>query len=116
MNSPPAPSRNLEGVSNDESLVSPQPCGNCIDWVLGHVVAARVSCLSLAGAANGQGDERIAPYRRGSEPITAAEAPLDLATSRGTLDDSQHALVPVLAAISDEALAAPIPEHCDGRR
>lgn len=42
---------NLDGVSNEESLFIPQPAGNCINWVVGHIVAARNTALNLAGGA-----------------------------------------------------------------
>jgi NaMN:DMB phosphoribosyltransferase len=45
-----AMNRNIEGVSHEESLVVPQPCGgNCLNWVFGHAVAARNMVLMLAG-------------------------------------------------------------------
>jgi len=103
--------RNLEGVSHEESLVSPKPCGNCINWVLGHAVSARGLVLMLAGAGSLDGAETVARYQRGSEPLKPGEAPADLGTLRGILDDSQRQLLPALAAMSDEALAAPIPEQ-----
>ena len=30
--------RNLDGLSHEESLVIPEPGGNCLNWVLGHIV------------------------------------------------------------------------------
>jgi hypothetical protein len=105
--------RNLDGVANEDSLVTPQPGGNCMNWILGHVVAARSMFLNLAGAgmANGNGDPRLDRYRRGSEPLSPADTPLDLATLRGMLEDSQRQLLPVLAAMTEEALNADIPEQ-----
>ena len=37
---------NLQGISHDESLVHPEPAGNCLNWVLGHVVATRNGVLT----------------------------------------------------------------------
>ena len=42
--------RNLLDLSNDDTLVLPEGGGNCLNWVLGHVVASRMGTLMLAGA------------------------------------------------------------------
>jgi DinB superfamily len=114
--------RNLDGVTNEESLLIPQPAGNCINWVLGHIVSARGTILALAGGTPLQiGDDATgrvpaemgdiaARYRRGSGPIHEGDDVLDLGTLRGLLADSQQQLIPALAAISEETLALPVPE------
>jgi hypothetical protein len=103
--------RNLDDVSNEDSLVQPPGAGNCLNWVLGHIVVARNMVLSLAGGAPVVGDEVAAHYRRGSNPLQSGDKVPDLATLRGLLSDTQQQLVPALAALSDEALAQPVPEQ-----
>ncbi len=103
--------RNLDDVTNDESLVQPPGAGNCLNWVLGHIVAARNTALKLAGAAPVVDEGVVAQYRRGSEPLKPDEKVSDLATLRGLLSDTQHRLVPALAAISDDALTQSVPEQ-----
>ena len=103
--------RNLDGITQEESLFSPEPAGNCINWVLGHVVTARGTVLTLAGGAPILSGDAAAHYRRGSEPIRAGDHVLDLGTLRGMLADSQQQLIPALAAISEETLVLPVPEH-----
>ena len=102
--------RNLEGVSNEESLIIPQPAGNCINWVLGHVVTARNLVLTLAGGASIVSSDDAAPYRRGSDPLQPGDSVPDIGTLRGWLADSQQQLIPALAEISEEALALAVPE------
>ncbi len=102
--------RNLDDVTNEESLVQPPGAGNCLNWVLGHIVSARNTALKLAGVAPMVGEDVAAHYRRGSEPLQRGEKVPDLATLRGLLSDTQHQLVPALAALSDEALTQPVPE------
>lgn len=114
--------RNLDGVTHEESLFIPQPAGNCINWVLGHIVTARGAVLTLAGSATirfgdgaiggtpSEGEDVMARYRRGSGPIHDGDTVLDLGTLRGFLADSQQQLIPALAVISEEALALPVPE------
>ena len=103
--------RNLDDVTNEDSLVQPPGAGNCLNWVLGHIVVARNTILSLAGGAPVAGDEVAAYYRRGSEPLRPGDKVPDLATLRSLLRDSQHRLLPALAALSHEALAQPVPEQ-----
>jgi uncharacterized damage-inducible protein DinB len=102
-------SRNLEGVSHQDSLVLPQPSGNCLNWVLGHIVVTRNTILSLAGKEPALSGDQVQIYKRGSTPSEGTQF-MDLATLRGLLDDSQHRLVPALAVLSEQALAGDVPE------
>ena len=108
-----AMNRNLQELSNEDSLVLPEAGGNCLNWVLGHVVAARGTVLMLAGTPPAMTGERLAPYRRGSHPEGTDDF-VDLATLLSWLDDTQKQLIPALAALSEEDLNRPVPE--DQRR
>ena len=105
-----AVSRNLEGLSHAESLVVPPSGGNCLNWVLGHLISARNTALSLAGGSPVLSGEAAAAYQRGSSPDGTTRF-LDLATLRGLLDDSQRQIVPALAVLSENALDNPVPEQ-----
>ena len=102
--------RNVEGVTEEESLVKPQLAGNCLNWVLGHIVVCRDMVLTLVGEAPICSQAQAVPYRRGSSP-SASDTLLDMATLRGYFADSQQRLIPALAALSDEALARPVPDQ-----
>jgi hypothetical protein len=105
-----AMNRNLDGLSHQESLVVPQPCGgNCLNWVFGHVVTARNTVLRLAGGDPAMTGDKMAIYQRGISPGDPSEY-LDLATLRGFFEDSQRQLIPALSVIPDETLAEPVPE------
>jgi uncharacterized damage-inducible protein DinB len=101
--------RNADGVSQEESLIDPQPAGNSLNWVLGHILAARNTVLSLTGCAPVLDPEDAAYYQRGSDPNAGGKV-LDLGTLRGLLEDSHQQLIPALTALSDETLASPLPE------
>lgn len=105
-----AMNRNLQDLSNEDSLVLPEAGGNCLNWVLGHVVSARGMILMLAGTPPTMTGERLAPYRRGSHPEGTDDF-ADLATLRGWLTDTQQQLIPALAALSEEDLDRPVPEE-----
>jgi len=102
--------RNLEGLSHEDSLVKPDCGGNCLNWVLGHIVVSRNTILRLAGATPVLTGEHVAEYQRGSHP-EGTDKSLDLATLRGFLHDSQKQLIPALAALSEEALNRSVPEQ-----
>ncbi len=102
--------RNLDGLSNEESLMQPEAGGNCLNWVLGHVVTARNTALLLAGGTPVFTGEDAQIYRRGATP-EGTDKLLDLATLRGLLADSQQQLVPALAAMPEEALSRDVPEQ-----
>lgn len=105
-----AVNRNVEGVTEEESLVKPQPAGNCLNWVLGHIVVYRGMILTLVGEVPVCSEVQAVPYRRGSSP-SESDTLLDMATLRGYFADSQQRLIPALAALSDEALALPVPDQ-----
>ncbi len=101
--------RNLEDVSHGESLVVPDTGGNCLNWVLGHVVVTRNTVLKLAGREPAFTSDKAELYRRGSSPSESSQY-LDLATLRGMLDDSQQELIPALSMMSEQTLAREVPE------
>lgn len=99
---------NTQGLSQEDSLASPATGGNCINWVVGHVVATRNGILELLGHEPIWSSERAAPYRRGSEPITAASA-LPLPELLADFAASQKTLVKALSDLSDEDLIVKSP-------
>ena len=102
---------NLEGIDHERSLVQPSPAGNCINWVLAHIIASRDQLFGLLGLepALGEAGKR---YRRSSEPVRGAEEALPFADLIGALERSQERLVSALSEIPDERLADPF----DGAR
>ena len=102
--------RNLQDLTHDDSLALPESGGNCLNWVLGHIVASRMGTLMLAGTPPVLTGEGLAAYRRGSHP-ESTEGFVDLATLRGWLSDTQQQLIPALAALSEEDLSQLVPEE-----
>lgn len=102
--------RNLEGVTHEDSLIGGNPAGNCINWVLGHVVSTRSSIMKFVGVDQPHNDE-LDRYRRGTEPIGSGETLIDFSILRRMLDDSQAQLLPALGEIPQARLDSPIPEE-----
>ena len=98
---------NARDLTHQESLIGPQPGGNCANWVLGHIVQTRGAILSLLGeqpvwdAAQGE------RYKRGSAQVVG-----DAAGTRPfpeileALDRSQERLLAGLSRIKDSDLGS----------
>jgi DinB superfamily len=98
--------RNLEGVMHEESLLQPEVGGNCLNWVLGHVLATRNGALQMLHKDPFWSQEEIANYRRGSAPIKDPSRAQDLGKMVADLDRSQDRLMAGLAEITEPELKA----------
>jgi hypothetical protein len=91
---------NVEGISHEESLIHPQPEGNCLNWVIGHLVSAYQSIFPLLGQEPVMGEGRLKPYARHSSPLkdSAEAVPLqELLAVFGTASERVDAGLAVLA-------------------
>ncbi len=104
--------RNLDGLTHEDSMLSPEPAGNCVNWILGHIVTGRGLVLMLAGAEPFALTEQEAScYRRGSAALRDNGNALDLARLKSALEETQQRLILTLQSLSDAALAADVPEE-----
>lgn len=62
--------KNLAGVTHEESLRAPHGGGNCMNWVLGHIVYSRSGIARALGAAVLLPKDRAAVYERGAAALT----------------------------------------------
>ena len=65
---------NAEGITDAEALIQPEPGGNCMNWVVGHIVSSREGMLRLLGEPAVLSPELAERYKRGSAPVTKASA------------------------------------------
>lgn len=104
--------RNLDGLTHEDSVLCPEPAGNCVNWVLGHMVTGRGLVLMLAGAdGTVLTDDEAAPYRRGSAALREGGSVVDITRLKSALEETQQRLIPALQALSTEALSAEVPEQ-----
>jgi predicted RNA polymerase sigma factor len=104
--------RNLDGLTHEDSMLSPEPAGNCINWVLGHMVTGRGLVLMLAGASpTVLTDDEAACYKRGSAALSADGNAVELARLKSAFEETQQRLIPALQALSDATLSAEVPEQ-----
>ena len=98
--------RNLEGLTDDEALVAPAPGGNCVNWLVGHIllyrdVVHRLLGLAPAWEASLPGSE---PYGRGSHGPMPKGAPT-LAVLGAARERSQAQVLERLEQVGAERLA-----------
>ena len=65
---------NLEDITNEEALVSPQQDGNCINWVAGHLLMARGGLLQMLGEQPSLSEDEAKTYKQASAPIKPGDA------------------------------------------
>lgn len=106
---------NLAGLSDDDALRQPEPGGNCLNWVAGHVVGTRGAMLDLLGQERPFPAARYERYRRGSAPVTGAAEALPLAAMAADFAATAVPLRAGLATMTLERLAGRAPFSPGGR-
>lgn len=99
--------RNLEGITHEESVRPPDEGGNSLNWVLGHLLNYRNTILKMLGEPPAWDSPRAERYARGSAPLGPDDDAVPFETLRAELDRSQDLLVAALRAATPEQLAAP---------
>ena len=66
-------SRQTEGLTHQESLLQPQPGGNCLNWVMGHLVVNLLDILKALGGVAPSNLPELDHYGFGSEPVRGNE-------------------------------------------
>ena len=100
---------NLDGVTQSESLIQPQPAGNCLNWVVGHLLAVYHQALPLIGQEGVIETSVIQRYNRGSAPMLDGAEALDISELMAAWDECSRRVDAGLASLSDETLAMPAP-------
>ena len=97
-------SKLVAGLSNEDSLVQPPFEANCLNWVLGHILAGRNEALAYLGREAIWDEPELARYKTGSPAITDAAQALPLERLLNDLEESQTRIVASLESISPEEL------------
>ncbi len=99
--------RQVEGLSHEDALAQTPYNINCLNWVIGHIVAGRDHVLQVLGADPVLSDPERGRYARESDPITG-DGPdvLPLAVLMERLRAGQVRLEEVLGRLSHDDLAA----------
>ena len=102
---------NTAGIDHAASLTSPRPAGNCMNWVVGHLLGARNRMLQMLGCEPlaDWGEEQRAIYSKGSEPLLDPSKARDFAVLCRDFEATQPTLLAGLGQAGDELLRAPAP-------
>jgi hypothetical protein len=100
---------NLGGITHEESLIQPEPAGNCANWILGHLVATRSNLLRGLGAKPVWGETNCARYEQHGPPIEDASQATPLEEIWKAYDLSQQRLRETVAGLTPQQLAQAAP-------
>jgi hypothetical protein len=100
---------NTEGLTEEDALYQPQPGGNCLNWVVGHLVCVNDQVLPLLGQQPVIGTDALVQYKRGSAALRDGEDALPLSRLLEMWDEQAARWDAGLAVLPAEALEQPAP-------
>jgi hypothetical protein len=100
---------NADGVTQAESFVQPQPAGNCLNWVVGHLIAVYHNVLPLLGQEPVLDASVLEHYKRGSVPLRNSAGALDISELMTAWDECCRRVDAGLAGLSEDKLAERAP-------
>lgn len=100
---------NTDGLTQTESLIRPHPAGNCLNWVVGHLLCIYGRTLPLLGQKPVIETSALQRYDRGSRPMTDATEARELQEMMNAWDETAQRIDNGLTGLTPEALDAPAP-------
>ncbi|PKO00171.1 MAG: hypothetical protein CVU42_05370 [Chloroflexi bacterium HGW-Chloroflexi-4] len=97
--------RQTDGITNQESVIQPPVRGNCMNWILGHILNDRNLVLLLLKEESIFNKSEAERYKRESDPVTGLEDGIPFDQMLEKLDLSKKRIVSGLKNISTERLA-----------
>ena len=105
---------NVAGLTHEDTLVQPRPAGNCLNWVLGHLLSVYDGLLRQLKQEPVLVGDRVQRYARGAPPITSPADALHFGTLLQAWDDACERVDAALAALEPERLDQPVPDSPTG--
>ncbi|GMQ78063.1 MAG: hypothetical protein BMS9Abin02_0560 [Anaerolineae bacterium] len=94
----------VDGLNHADSIVQPPYRGNCLNWVLGHIIVSRNQALKLLEVSPVWSAVEINLYDTGSKPITGDEQGINFENLLVTLDLTQDRIQTGLDVIGNDQL------------
>jgi len=94
----------IEGVEHQDSIYQPAYGGNCLNWILGHIIVARCNFMMLLDIPSIWDMAQCLRYIPGSEPITGVKDAILFETLCVDFDKTQEQLLMALDQVSREKL------------
>lgn len=104
----------IKGLSHEDSLIQPEPGGNCLNWVMGHLIWVYQGVLPLLGQQPVIKQDELAHYARGAEPIEDAAEAFDFDRLISMWNESAERIDAGLASLDPQALDRPAPHSPSG--
>ncbi len=99
---------NTAGLTQEDSLVQPRPDGNCLNFVIGHLVNVYDKVLPLVGQEPVLG-AAVARYERGAPALRDPSEAMELSELLAAFDTQTERFQAGLATLTPEALERPMP-------
>jgi uncharacterized damage-inducible protein DinB len=99
--------KNLEDITPEQSLIEPEPGGNSLNWVIGHICHARNAMVKLLRGAGHLPEEALAMYKRGGTFRTDTAIGLGMLVTHHAA--MQQQLIDGLSELDAERFASPAP-------
>ncbi len=100
--------RTLDGLTQEDTIIRPQPAGNCLNWVVGHLIAIYHNLLPMLGQEPVLPLDVLERYDRGAPPLPDGAA-LDIGDLRRAWDETSRRVEAGLAALDPSTLGAAAP-------
>lgn len=95
---------NVDGLTQEESLIQPSPGGNCLNWIVGHLLCIYDQMLPLLGQQPVMAEETLKRYDRGAPPIRDSAEALELRDLMAAFEKATERVDAGLAGLTPEAL------------
>ncbi len=101
--------QNVDGLTQEDSLIQPQPGGNCLNWNVGHLLRVYDRVLPMLGQMPVLGADTLERYGRGTAQLQNAAEALDLAQMMAAWDEAAKRMEAGLESLTPEVLDQPAP-------
>ncbi len=93
-----------EGLTHADSMLQLPFPGNCMNWILGHLMVYRMQCLGVIDGVSEADEAEFALYGFGSEPMTDSDKAIPLETLLARLDTLSEQIAAALEKMPDSRL------------
>lgn len=100
---------NVAGLNHEDSLAQPRPGGNCLNWVLGHLLWAYNGVLPLVKQDPVMDQEVLKHYARGAAPIQDRAEALTFEEMLNAWNQAVERVDAGLAGLTADVLDRPAP-------
>jgi hypothetical protein len=101
--------RCVDGMSQEESVIQPQPEGNCLNWVMGHLLCVYDNVLPALGQAAVRAGGGFKRYERGSCALKGSEGAMAMTELMTAWDEAEKRIEAGLAGLTEARLDEPAP-------